>query len=260
MSELKKIQARFAADLLHTDRPRGAMGVYHDNLRANFRRSLAIAYPALQRLVGDAYFDQLALEWRARTPSRSGDLHPIGAGFSEFLRAHFAGSAFTASRYAFLAEVAALEWAWQESFLAADAPTLEPSALNAWPAEQWPQLQLGLHPAFRFVASRYPVHALWCANRTDSAPDAVIDLDRGGECVVLSRPHHEVLVRCVTAGELEFLQALQTGAGLAGATDRALACDAEFDLVGALSQTFASGLITQCAATTTRLGSAGEKT
>lgn len=268
MTELAALQKSFAARLLARERPAGGMGIYHDNRRANFRHALALAYPALRRLVGDEYFARLATQFLASEPSRSGDLHHAGAGFAAFVSAQFSLPG-TAPRHACLGDVAALEWAWQEVFVAADAPVLDPATLASTAESQWPRLRFDLHPACRLVGSRYPIHALWTANREvpddlaheiGDEVDATVDLDAGAEYVFLTRPRHEILVRCLTAAEYEFLRALQDSATLAEATDRASAANPQFDLLGTLVATFRAGAITQCASAAAPLGSAPQNT
>ena len=258
MTELAARQQAFAAELLAHARPTGGMGVYHDNHRANVRQALELAYPALRRLVGDEYFVQLVAQYRMSTPSRSGDLHHAGAGFASFVHAHFS-TANAAARYACLGDVAALEWAWQEVFVAEDAPTLEPNALASIAESSWPALRFRLHPACRLVGSRYPIHALWIANR-DAAGDATVDLDAGADYVFLTRPQHEILVRRITPAAFEFLCALQARTTLAEATERACALDSTFDLLATLVDTFRAGAITQCATELAPLGSAAQNT
>ena len=258
MTKLAATQHAFAAALLAATRPAGGMGVYHDNHRTNVRHALELAYPALRRLVGDEYFAQLVAQYLASTPSRSGDLHHTGAKFAPFVHAHF-WTPDAAPRHACLGDVATLEWAWQEVFVAEDAPTLDPAALASIAESSWPALRFGLHPACRLVGSRYPIYALWIANR-DTAGDAAVDLDAGAEYVLLTRPQHDILVRCVTPAAVEFLRALQARATLAEATERACAVDSTFDLLATLVDTFRAGAITQCATDRAPLGSAAQNT
>lgn len=254
MSELAALQARFAAALRATQRPAGGMSIYHSNLRANFRRALQLSFPVLERLVGIEYFDQLAMQYMAREPSRSGDLHHVGAGFCKFVVEHFAAPRFATPRHAVLADVAVLEWAWQECFVAADAAALDPAALGDIPQNLWPRLRFEFHPACRMVESRYPVLDLWRANGEPVA------LDTGSECLALSRPSHEVRVERIAAGTSTFLRSLRDGADLARATDLAAAHSPDFDLLAALSFAFRAGMITQCAAGPDSLGSATKNT
>jgi len=69
------------------------LGIYRNNLEEGFAKTLALEFPVMQRLVGEDYFRQLALSFLAGHPSRSGDLHQVGAPFASFLREQFADTA-----------------------------------------------------------------------------------------------------------------------------------------------------------------------
>ncbi|MFO1425585.1 MAG: DNA-binding domain-containing protein [Steroidobacteraceae bacterium] len=122
MPSLREMQLRFAGalfaevesqafGLLAGDPLAAAAGVavYRNNLREGFRKALALEFPVVEQLVGGDYFRQLAREFLAAHPSRSGDLYGIGAPFPVWLRERFA-----ATEYAWFADVAALEWALEE--------------------------------------------------------------------------------------------------------------------------------------------------
>ena len=97
MLPLRELQLRFVAALFEGDAvvrdelvdgspSAGArLGVYRNNLREGFVQALALEFPVVQRLVGEEFFRQTALEFQARHPSRSGDLTHIGAPFADYL-------------------------------------------------------------------------------------------------------------------------------------------------------------------------------
>ncbi len=79
--------------------------------------------PVTQRRVGADFFRQLAHEYRARHPSRHGDLHWIGEAFPAWLASRMAGTG-----YEWLADLARLEWACEES---APQRICEPAGLES---------------------------------------------------------------------------------------------------------------------------------
>jgi hypothetical protein len=213
--------------------------VYRRNLRANFAKVLALEFPAVERLLGSERFAAVAADYQQSEPSRSGNLHGIGAGFAAHLAARLEPPALR-----WIADVAALEWAWEESAVAGDAAMrLEAAALAGMPAERLWALQLVPHPALRIVRSRYPIHTIWRANLPDAAgriaalePQFQLALDQGAESVLIERPGTEVEVSGIAAVEAAWLGALAGGASLGAALDAALALDAGFDLTAALAQ------------------------
>ena len=138
MLPLRELQLRFAAALfdgaVEPIAPHvlaGALGadarlrIYRNNLREGFRKTLALEFPVIERLVGAQYFAQLALELLTEHPSRAGNLHHVGAPLAAFLRRRFAGT-----EHAYLPDVAELEWACQEALVAADSEPLDPQSLR----------------------------------------------------------------------------------------------------------------------------------
>ena len=93
MPSLRDAQRRFAASLFSAAAAGSAgLTVYRRNLRGNFAKVLALEFPMVQRVVGADYFATLAWNFQRVEPSRSGNLHGIGATFAAFLRSRFGGS------------------------------------------------------------------------------------------------------------------------------------------------------------------------
>jgi hypothetical protein len=205
------------------------LGIYQNNLREGFIKALALGFPVIERLGGTDYFRQLALEFLAAHPSRSGNLHHIGAPFAPFLAQKFAGT-----QYAYFADVAALEWAYEEAQLAADAETLSADAFAGVAPEDYERLTFTLHPACRFVQSRYPIVAIWRANQPDTLSDEVIDLDSGGDNVLMLRTPECVEFHRLPTAQFALFEALSGGENLGAALDRAQGAESDFDLGGAL--------------------------
>ena len=252
---LAELQARFAtavsadegaADPLLLARIRGdgidattRLDVYRRNVRGNFVAVMEAEFPAIRALGGDDWFAAQARAFMREHPSRGGDLHDIGAPFAAFLAHRLA-----ATPYGWFADVAALEWAWQESLVAADADTrLDVGALAAFDPRQAAAIRLRPHPALRVIASRWPVFRIWNAHRAPAdVAAAPIDLHAGGEAVILRRSGQGCEARLVDAATCVWLRALVDGATLGSAWDRAIAVDAQFDLSHALADAVALGL------------------
>jgi hypothetical protein len=196
-----------------------------------------------ERLVGEDYFAQLADTYRQRHPSGSGDLQHVGAELPGFLQRRFAES-----DYAYLPEVAALEWAFQ---LAAIAPARN-SRIVARLAEvdgaDYESLSFELHPTAQLVASPFPVIDLWRANRDADASESelAIDLASGAQHVLLLRREIEVELLRLTAAEFQFLESLRQGQGLPDAIAAATAHDQGFDAAAALPRFVQLGVIIDC--------------
>ncbi|MFA5826551.1 MAG: DNA-binding domain-containing protein, partial [Gallionellaceae bacterium] len=92
-----------------------AMEVYRNNYRGNLHDALAGAYPVVKQLVGDDFFRFMARKFIEQYPSHSANLHHYGTELPDFL-ATFA----PAQELVYLADVAALEWAYHLAYFVAD--------------------------------------------------------------------------------------------------------------------------------------------
>jgi hypothetical protein len=210
--------------------------IYANNARLLFEDALRRTYPVVERRVGAAYFSELARAYRAAHPSRQGDLHEIGRSFAAFLATHL-----RETPYAWLAELAALEWAIADAGVAADATPVGLEALAGLEPEAVAAAVLELAPSLRVVAASVPVLSVWRANQ-GSEDGAPTDLAAGAEYVVLHRDADgDVALRGCGAAEHVLVAALASGESLAAAIERAALPLAE--LPGALGRLFAAGAV-----------------
>lgn len=210
------------------------IGVYRNNSLQARRAALALAYPVLQRRVGDDYFRQLTHEYRLTHPSRSGDLHDGGGAFPAWLQERLAGT-----DYAWLAELARLEWAVEEAGAAAARAPVSLAALAAIPAAALDDTSLQLQPSLRLVSSPFPVWSVWQANQGE-APARAID-DGGPEHCACACTADRVAVYRLAAAEYAVLEALSRGATFAAALEAARSEAAT--LARVLDWAFAEGLV-----------------
>lgn len=249
MSALAQLQRAFAA-ALHEERidaaaplvraagvsPAARLALYRRNMRAAHHDALAATYPVVRRLVGDAFFHVLALDYVRARPSRSGNLDELGDALASFVAAYP-----PARELPYLAPVARLEWACHESASAPDALAFDAAALTRVPAQHQGAIRLRLHPSVRLVDERHAVASIWEANQPGR--DGTIAGDAAeAECALVWRDGALVRVRRVQSAERAFVGALAEGADL----DAAVAAMGEVD-AAALSATLerlgASGAI-----------------
>jgi hypothetical protein len=244
MSALAELQQRFA-DALYA--PEGAvpgfdiggtapsperMDIYRRAIFANYRKALAATYPTVQRILGDAVFTAVVDAYVRAHPSASGDLNDYGDTFGAFLAQQPA-----AARLPQLPDLARLEWAIDEVNRAADAeraPDAVLGALAAVPAEQLPVVTLELTPSCRLIASRFPIFRIWQANQPGYEGDERIDIESGGDLLLVRRDPGGIGIERLAAGEFAWLAALAAGAALGPSIDAACRAEPEFDFARAL--------------------------
>jgi hypothetical protein len=211
--------------------PERRLQVYRNNLHASLGAALEAVYPVLARLVGAAFFRQLARGYLERHPSRSGNLHAFGAQMPAFLKTQA-----SLSDHAYLADVAGLEWAAHEVYHEADDTAFDVAGLGALDDAARLRLRLHLQLATRFVASAYPVLAIWKANQPGADAATRVFLDEGGVRLLVARTGFEVEFRILGVAEERWLRALAEGRSLAAAVQSALALDPSFDLGATLGR------------------------
>lgn len=208
------------------------VAIYRNNLRGNFCRLLELEYPVTRRLVGEAFFEQTALQYLAASPSRSGDFFHAGREFATFLRRQF-----QESDYRYLPDVAELEWAYQEAMIAADdSRDFDIQGLLNLAPERLENLRFTLHPAVRLVRSPFPVVRVWQAHQGEVDDIDPIDLDCGGDNALLTRPGRSTTISAIDNGAAACLGLLLEGEPLGRALEAGLHAAADFNLQQALQQ------------------------
>ncbi|MEX2630577.1 MAG: DNA-binding domain-containing protein [Tistlia sp.] len=192
------------------------------------------AYPATARLLGPERFATRARAFLRAHPPRRPQLSGYGAGFERFLA--------EAEEPAELAGVAALDWAAQEAYLAADWPALGAAGLAAVPQERHARLLLAPVPSARLLALPAGAWARWAEAIESSTVVLVVP---GGAAraptsgaLVWRRPDLSVAARPLSEDERLCLAALAEGRPLL----EAAAQGADFDLAALLTDALAGGL------------------
>ena len=219
MASLRELQASFAAALRDTSvpcavLPRENLSIYRNNTAINFRTALGLSFPVLRRRVGDDYFRELAGRYRRQHPSRSGDLHWVGRDFAAFLAADLHGT-----EYAWLADLARLEWSREQAAVGTMHAAISVDALARFAPEQLEHLAFTLQPSLRLHASDFPIFTIWAANQTDNAPP--VDQFLAGECGLVRTRVDGVEVRRLEPRVFSYLSALSAGAPLGEAVSTA---------------------------------------
>jgi hypothetical protein len=202
------------------------LGVYRNNARETFHKTLAVTYPVVQRLVGELCFRGLSRSYATDFASRSGDLSAYGAELPTLLDIYYRDTAF-----AYLADVARLEWACAESATAADGVSFDVFHLAQVPAGDCGSLRFMLRAPVRLMSSRFPVFSIWEANQGDDVE--IVALSRGAEHVLITRRQGVKIYR-LDAGTFAFARSLADGDSLADAASAGDVASAEFAVGEAL--------------------------
>jgi Putative DNA-binding domain len=146
--------------------------------------ALEETFPLTRQAMGDTGFNNLSREFIETKAARASDNNGIGRGFSGYLRR--SGSAPE------IEDLAAIEWAWLESYHASDAKALELCDIAGMPQDQLLGLLVHTHPSAHIVSLTAPLHAI-LAEVAAILPNPV--------AILSVRPNAEV--KLVPLGEIE---------------------------------------------------------
>lgn len=199
--------------------------VYRNNVTVSLIDALEAGFPVVAKLIGAENFRNIAREYLRTEPPASPLMMLYGAGFPAFL-----ASFPPLAKYAYLPDVARLEYALRESYHAADHTPIAPEALGEVAPEALERVRLTLAPSLRLLASPWPVHALWLYNMTEGAPKP----QASAQSVLITRASFDPEPLLLPQGADSFIAALQAGAPLGEAAETAAEAAPEFDLGAAL--------------------------
>jgi hypothetical protein len=249
MGELSDLQRDFAAAILTAKEavpapltrksggtPDRRFGIYRNNVYASLIDVVQDRFPVVARLVGDKFFRAMARLYVEKEPPRSAVLLRYGESFPAFV----AGFA-PAGSVPYLADIAALEWAWHAAYHAADATPLpldELARIGANPADA----ALTLHPSLGLVSSAFPIVTIHELHAGTSDPPQT-KLDAEAEDALVLRPQLDVEIRRLPPGAVIFIEALRDGGSIGEAAAAAFASASEFSLEANLVGLMTSGAI-----------------
>ena len=137
--------------------PADRIGIYAEMYWLRMRDTLRSDFPYILKIVGEEDFDVLGARHLRRQPSTHYSLGRFGAGFAETIAEKPIDGAL------WLSDLAALEWARVESFVAIDAPTLSMASLAQLNEDTFASARLVANPSVRLIRLSHDVLPLWRA-------------------------------------------------------------------------------------------------
>jgi hypothetical protein len=141
------------------------LDLYHYAYHARLVECLADDYATVQHTIGESAFDTLAKKYIEAHPSQNPNLNYFGRHFAEFVKKQS-----WLDNYAFLSDLARLEWAMVEVLHAASAPTLSLAGLQQLAPEEWATITMSAAPTLRFLEFDYPANNFLQAMRDEKHP------------------------------------------------------------------------------------------
>ncbi|HVL58938.1 MAG TPA: DNA-binding domain-containing protein [Burkholderiaceae bacterium] len=221
-----------------------AFAVYRNTAIAGCVEALRANYPAVARLVGDAWFAAAATEYVREHPPHCASLMRYGERWPAFL-----GRFPAIARLPYLPGVAWIDRAWTDAHLASDAQPADAGWLQSLDASQLAGLTLRPHPAARWRWFDAPVLEIWRRNRAGApaqcGPDdaAAEPLRWLGGGVLVTRPAHEVVVTAIDAAGCRFLNRCRAGRTLQQAAAEVLVRRPDTDLAAVMRRLLVAGAL-----------------
>jgi len=214
------------------------LDIYRNSVHGQLSEALHDIFPVCVRLVGERFFDQQCRRYIAAHPSSAPDIGHFGRAFP----AHIATAGADAG-LPYLGDVAALEWAWHVVFNAPAQPPLDLVALSGVAAESQGALCLQPPLASRLLDSDYPILAIWQSNQPDDYGDQHIDLDSGGDRLLVWRDSSTVQISRPEAAQWQTLALLYQGLALDPLTTRLAARTPPVDTQSVIPELMQNGWI-----------------
>lgn len=190
------------------------LNVYRNNYVKSISDALASGYPAIEKLVGTAFFERMVADYIQLSPPASRSLVAYGHDFPAFVRTYE-----PAGTVPYLAAVAYLDRAWLESSIAADSEVMHPRDFAAIDPDQLGRFTAPFIPSVRIVRQDWVAYDVWFSNRfTDGR--TVLDVRRGSQIILFTRPDLEVVHRVLTAEEANFFELVGGGAPILTALEQ----------------------------------------
>ncbi|WP_373487222.1 putative DNA-binding domain-containing protein [Blastomonas sp.] len=215
MSTLADLQARFInvlqqgpsafpEGMFAGDRDRTLLGLKaHANTISHARLvALEQSFPRTLARLGGATFNRLSRDFIERPEVMSRSLRLLGECFADFLQAEPVDPASL--------DLARIEWAWLESYHAADLPALGLCDLAGLDEAGLLDLPVVLHPAVRMVRLTAPL--------AEQLPELPCDV----QIVLISRPDALVLLHGMTSQRGEILAQIEKSAHMRNFIDSAI--------------------------------------
>lgn len=229
---LKQLQEQFSSDVVGLTAKgdyikngrfsqKQLVQVYHNNYYVSLTEALVITYPGIIKLVGQEFFEFICRKFIKQHPHQSGDLTLFGEQLNTYIE-----NSPECKNLPYLADIAKLEWAFELAYHAKDVTSQDLSLLETTEPAAYSQLKFTINPGCFIVESNYPIFDIWKFDGQDE-----LDINAGGQNVLIWKQDFEVLTEVVEADFINFLGKLQAGKNL----EQALGENSKLDLNQTLS-------------------------
>lgn len=199
--------------------------IYQNNVVGSLAMAMQLTYPLIVILTGESFAENVMRSFVRENPPRQACLARYGEGFDRYIE-----SCAPARSLPYLADIARLEWAMNESLYAKDDGALDPSDLQNVLGCELADMTLSLRSSVRLMESRWPLLAIreFCLQENKDESQT-LDLDQGGCKVMIYRPFLSAEIESPDSSEYDFLKGVKEGSSLGDILENVLQTHPDFN-------------------------------
>jgi hypothetical protein len=178
--------------------------IYKNNVFSQLTKALKNIYPVCFKLVGEDFFNAMAVTYIRENPSVFVDLNEYGENFPPFIAAFAA-----AQLLPYLADTAKLEWALHRIYGAPDSADFPFEKFAAVATENPDKIIFHLTPLSSLIASSFPIQTILEANYNNAEAETIVLGPPQDYFYFIFRHHFDQQITLLSAEEWWFLSAIQ---------------------------------------------------
>ena len=175
--------------------------IYQNNVFAATREYLDEVYPATRGVVGADFFKQMAQRFIQTNPPSEGNIHLYGEAMIEGL-----SSFNTLKKLPYLMPLMSMEWALHAAYFSHVSDCLDPAAV---PQEELLTMPVTFNDSVYIIDSVFPIFEIHRQSLPDYKGKVSIDLNGGGDTVLIYKQGHIVHHRQLSEDEVIFLNEIK---------------------------------------------------
>ncbi|HYD19168.1 MAG TPA: DNA-binding domain-containing protein [Patescibacteria group bacterium] len=179
------------------------LNIYKNNTKMILRDLINQVFPVTALLLGEKFMAFAADEFVGMAPPDSGDMNEYGAQFPEFLE-HLPNL----NQFAYVPDVARLEWLAQEAYLSPRLPPLTQADLAA--VKDPVNMVLPVQPHLQLLRSGWPVDRLWTRVTAEGEKLKDFEMKPAETYAAIFRTGDSIRVWSITEGGYRFIEHLKS--------------------------------------------------
>jgi len=185
--------------------------IYQNNVFAATREYLDEVYPATRGVVGADFFKQMAQRFIQTNPPNEGNIHLYGEQMVDIV------SQFnTLKQMPYLAPLMSMEWALHTAYFSQISDAIDPNSIDQ---ETLLTMPVEFNDSVCIIESMLPIYEIHRQSLPDYQGEVSINLDSGGDVILIYKQGHAVHHRQLTEEEALFFKEIEKSENLLQAID-----------------------------------------